>query len=656
MGRNLRWSAVALGWVALGAGCVPMMAAQDAGVPTWAQHVRTMPIDPDFGTADTLQRLIWELSQPNLVEVHLAPERIALLALEQNRQGHTVDAALFLAVASYRYHEETVRAIERGFYAADHLPVGVRQGPFIELVKEEVHRFGGMNFYDELDLLRERLTGQVGTELAMQQQLAELGKAGALDRSALHDALAEWQPKNKKAGSVSQYPALVKAFQFRLLHDFEWDQKDRTQASYLARTPIPELQAQALKSVGLMFQPAVCAGVADSFPELRPTVVASLASARPEERGNAAAVLGLAPSSETQGALQARLAVETNPLVKLVLAFALFRHGDRAQLDVLKEAIRSCAGPPCGLPASLIQWLPLDVKSEIDQALIARVARDPAMGDFARSFATVTLRDIGRVKALDAASVDALIIAARGRAPEDRMGLWAMEAIGDAAVLSRNDILPRLDDKDFSPAHRQDHLFPGPLLARLSQVATEDDLPLLGRMMTRFGERPGPEAGLIVDAALRLPGQAVDARLVNWYGRYPAQETHIALGLVHRASLPAAQLERLLLKGRTRTQIAVRLVRQTPDAETMLLMYLRTGKIGERADAAELAGLAFQAHAYADLRNLLSYKDALYYPNDALVRHIAMKSMLRIALVSKNPPSDPPPTRSAPRPDSSVTP
>jgi hypothetical protein len=247
--------------------------------------------------------------------------------------------------------------------------------------------------------------------------------------------------------------------------------------------------------------------------------------------------------------------------------------------------------------------------------------------------------------------VDALVIAAR-RSDGDfdsKVVLPAFEAIADAAVLSRDDVVRRIEPRGAeTPASRQDALFPGPLLARLAKVAVAEDLPLLERQMRRFGDLDRPERQFIVEAALHISDEAANSYLVSWFNRYKSERMHIGVGLAMRPSLPRDQLERLVARADARTQLAVKGILRAPDMQAMLLGFLRDGTVVDKLAASELAGLTGQSQGRAELRALLAFRDARYYPNDAVVRHVAMASLIRLALARSNPAPQPAPAAAAP--------
>ena len=183
----------------------------------------------------------------------------------------------------------------------------------------------------------------------------------------------------------------------------------------------------------------------------------------------------------------------------------------------------------------------------------------------------------------------------------------------------------------------QDVLYPAPLLARLAKVALPEDLPLLKRQMERFGSSASVEAHYVVEAALRVPGWPAAEVLAAWYNRYVGLRAHIAFGLARRPGYPHAWVERLAAAGDARTQIMVKTLLHAPDAQPTVLRYLVEGSPEEKFQASSLAAFTSPAGLDKPLRTLLTFHDARYYPGDALLRHAAMESLLRLALIASRP-------------------
>ncbi len=180
-------------------------------------------------------------------------------------------------------------------------------------------------------------------------------------------------------------------------------------------------------------------------------------------------------------------------------------------------------------------------------------------------------------------------------------------------------------------------LFPGPLLARLAKVAIAEDLPLLAQVMDRVAATKGPEADVVVEAVLHVPGAEADAVLTNWFNRYEGLRAHIAVGLLARSSFPRDRLERMVARGGARSRIIVKAIEHAPDTGAALIDALDNGQIIDKLAAAELAGVVGQPGPEPSLRRALGYRDDRYYPNDALVRHAAMRSLVRITLGAAKP-------------------
>ena len=123
------------------------------GVPDWAMHVRSLPVEAGEPAEDVAARLQAEMAQPVLAPNHLAPEQIALVALQEIERDHQVDAALWLSMASYRYHQEALVATSTGTPGERTLPPNVRRSAYLKLVETEVERFVSMGFQHEVAVL-----------------------------------------------------------------------------------------------------------------------------------------------------------------------------------------------------------------------------------------------------------------------------------------------------------------------------------------------------------------------------------------------------------------------------------------------------------------------------------------------------------------------
>src|SRR5580765_8944922 len=65
------------------------------GVPTWAMHVQPNLVDARMDPRTVRSYVAWELAQPHLRQAHVAPEQIALVAVEELRAPRFADAGLW---------------------------------------------------------------------------------------------------------------------------------------------------------------------------------------------------------------------------------------------------------------------------------------------------------------------------------------------------------------------------------------------------------------------------------------------------------------------------------------------------------------------------------------------------------------------------------
>jgi hypothetical protein len=604
----------------------------------WAIHVLPEPVRPSAATRDVARRLQSELEAPGLRPNHLSAEQLGLVAIRELEQGRLQDAVLWLSMASYRYHQQLMSAVEHGIAGERSLPPNVNRRAFTDLVFAEIKIYRDFGFGREIAALDARLYGRGSRETALAQQFSALGKTSEIEQEALRDAMSELRA-SAAASAPSDYPELVEAFRLRLEADFRADPKDGFPAITLAHTPIDGLQKEAVLLAPTYFHPATARFVAEDFPLERANMITALGDSRSKTRANAAAALALAPSEESREAIEAQQASETDPQVKLVLAYALVHHGLTSNVDALTQALTTCWAPACTLPVMLAEWLPDASKRDLDQALLARIVAGKQYEPDAHLFAALTLGEVQRSVPLTPATVEALIVAGRRRADAEE---WAAEVawrvLRDATALSHEDVVARLRTA-LVRMTGPDASSPGPLLARLASVGTRADLPLLARALALFGQPWRPEAQLAVEAAAQIPGPEADAKLIGWFNSFAAGQTPIAIAILGRPSRPPGELERAAATAGARTRMVIKALTNAPDAEATVLGYLRDGTPTEKLAAAEVAGLTNQVSARAALLELLQFQDLHYYPNDALVRHQAIVSLLRIAIFNSAKPS-----------------
>ena len=98
-------------------------------------HVKASPVDPRIPLDQITAQLQRELTATGLPHRHLAAEQIASAAIQSLGAGRGTDAALLLAIASYRYREQAQQIDENGFSLAN-VPNGVNQSAYYGFVKD----------------------------------------------------------------------------------------------------------------------------------------------------------------------------------------------------------------------------------------------------------------------------------------------------------------------------------------------------------------------------------------------------------------------------------------------------------------------------------------------------------------------------------------
>lgn len=637
-----RWPVTVVAIVGAGAAALAVTAGgcATAVVPEWAMHVKADDVPADAGSAAVLTRLARELRAPALHDHHLPAERIALVALQSLETGQEDDAALLLSIADYRYYEQWTRI----FATARNYPRQVAMKAYVALVKDEVATYRDLSFGSHLETLSARLRGEDVPDIGLLRRLAELLRTGPVDEETFREVVRQDQADRAPVTSVEtlRNHELANIFRARLRTDCKNKGSRDAAVSFLARTPLAQFQTDALECATLPVFPRACSNMADQLGDRRPMVQQKLADPNPGSRAAAAVVLGMTPNPGQLDALEERWREEREPMVRLALAYALARHGRRERVADIAAGVRPCQGEACWQAVALLQWLPNELKRDLDDGLPTKLVTDKTVPQDVRFFAVALLRDLASLHPLSAAARTALfpMTADSNRRLADMADL----AISRDEGISRATVLSWLAAP--SAAHR-------PLLARLSRVVTEADLPLLASLMPRFADEEtrgdahlaeSPEALHLIEAAANVRGSAAEAYLVSWFDQYPALRVTIALHLMARGPSSRATFGHLLARGDPRVNLLVKMVSQAPDASSLLIQSLGASDPGQRLFAAQLAGVARASEGRAALESLVRFSDARYYPRDVMIRHAAASSLLWIGFAEHRRPSRPPST------------
>jgi hypothetical protein len=612
--------------------------AESATIPGWAKHVKTTRVNTSLPFERAAADILAELRAPQLAAVHMPAEQIALAATQSLDAGHRADAAVLLAIASYRYHQQAQRVLDVGY----EVPAGLKinDSAYMKLVHAEEATYQRLGFGDEQRVLAAWLRGEdaLDVDADLVRRLGEIFRSRSVDEETFREVIRERLPTAADASTETpEGAALADAFLARLRADVIDKRKPLLGAAWaMARTPLPAFQTEALRFAWLPVPPRFCSAIADQLGAHRPAVVGMLADQNHATRAAAAVVLGMSPSPNQVPPLERMWETERQPLVRLAVAYALARHGRRERVRDLVAALDRCAGDVCVQAMSLLDWFPRDILLDVAEQVPAAFAGDTSRPWLTRLFAAAILRRMAGEHPLAAPSRAALFAASHDR--HEELSSMALEAISRDTGLGRDEVLARLGGA--SPDH-------GPLLARLAHVATAADLPLLRRLMPRFARGDGPEATSLVDAAGAVPGPEADAQLLAWFDAYEPLRARVTLRLLDRrpASLPA--LREIVGRGDGRMRLLVQVALGGPDALGALDQSLRAPDPNVRLFAARLAGMVREPRTGDGLWQLVNFRDDRYYPQDALMRHQAMVSLLRIALAAHRPPPQAPKTMAA---------
>jgi hypothetical protein len=633
---------------ALAAGCAleparrpdsPGATPQTAGVPSWAKHIKTTPVGTQTTFEQAARNIEGELQRAELVDFHMPAEQMALAALQGLEAGHRADAAVLLAIASYRYRQQAQHILDVGYHIPEGLPGRVNDSAYFRLVRAEEETYEHLTFNGELRVLAAWLRGEDAVELDadLVRRLGELLQGQPVDEETFREVMRQRPIAADASPETPEAAALADAFLARLRADAGDKRKRLLSAVWtMAETPLPAFQTEALRLAWLPVPPRFCSHIADQLGAHRAAVTALLTDANDATRAASAIVLGMNPAADQVVVLNRRWDAERQPLVRLALAYALARHGRHERVQDLVAALHPCAGDACLQAISLLEWLPRDILVNVSEDVPAAVASDTHQDWFTRMFAVATLGRMALEHPLSAKSRPALFAAARDR--HEEMSRVAREVIAHDTGLARTEVLASLAGA--SPDY-------APLLARLARVATAADLPLVAGLMPRFAGSDGPEAASLVEAAGAVPSPEAEAKLVAWFDAYPALRARITLRLLGRSPSSQQALDHIVAAGDRRTRLLVQLARRAPDAPKALALALRTSDPNERLFAAQLAGMVGDSSASAALWPLVKFANDRYYPQDALMRHEAMAALIRIALATHRPPPRPPKTMAA---------
>jgi hypothetical protein len=608
--------------VATLAGC----AHRPPPLPWWAIHVPRPSADP-AGDTDARERVIAELGAAGLAAKHVSPERIAALAEAALRDNRPLEAALLLAVASYRYHEEAVLAADTGIaQGRNHMANRPRQAvdAYAEHVRNEIVTYNSLDFDPEADAAVAVWERRSPTLERLSQRLATISGPG-VNRSDAERADVAARIEQARTPATTELPdaRLLAAFQARLVRHLSDDENHSNFAeSYLSHTPFPPLLAAALGATHMYFNAALCRSVAERMSSFRDELDAALAATRPQIRSNAVMAIAIYGDAEQTALLEPRLAAEEDPGVRLALHYALHRAGREGHFAEIDAALTSCATPElCDAAIMMLEWLPEEDLLRVDPERILSVFRNTARTSLSRQFALVLLREYGRKKELPKTAIDTLIAASD--TDDVHLAALATEALATAISLDRARVYDLLSRRP-----RGQHA----LFFRLAKVATADDLPAIRRWFGAVDSMSDQTRAAFVALVGATPGAEAERLLADLVRRRRDVRFLAAAALGRRDDLDPALAAALYDEGHGAASALLGFVAKAPDAAARTGALLRGSDFEEKAHAATLARLALDDALRGDLGIAAATVDDGYYPADAAVRNEALRGLLALAL------------------------
>jgi hypothetical protein len=589
-------------------------AGRRRGVPAWAMHIKRPLLQTGTNLAQYEELLVAELKYSQLGRNYIPAEQIVILAINEIRAGHGFDAAVLLSLASYRYRQEAIHAVDNSNRG---VPNNVNREAYRKLVENELELFSKLNFDDEIKYLAARLDHN--------EKLAKMYETGQWEILSSSDADKEAQYKKllerieyayRAPKEYIYYPRLAAAFQKRLVADAKSEQYSSYASFYLAQTPLGSFQRAALSHADRFFWAPICRRLAQRLSVYRDYVIKSLYSNRPKERSNAVITLGLRPSDENLAILKEAYAKERTVEVLLSFEYSLIRHGE-GNIGKLISATRDCTKDTlCDHAIQLLEWLPLEEKKVNPDSLV-RILSNPQNTAFSRAFAVVILRDIAQKTSLKKKHATALMLATKEK--NEMISGWAVSAVRTLPQLTQKRLLARL---------RAGRVPRAPLFLRWANIAKPEDVSLIKRVVPSLKGLDLSEREAVVIAVGNMKGPEAAALLKDYYVAHEDLRLLIATVMLERGDIRFQKMLELAKMDGGTAAVATKLGIGSEDAIILARKLLVSRDIDHRIRTIRLIG-QFQADALAqDLMKLWRYSSPVDYPADAYVRHEALNVIL----------------------------
>lgn len=593
-------------------------------------------VDPD-ATMETYEaRLIDELeSGVYRPSRSTPPEQIAVLAVGELQRDHPWDAAVLLALASFRRCEQSwalaVYGSDQGWEIAEARSDGrIERDDYNAYLKSEIVALRTSTFEDELS----RVSAKVGAPVAKRDVDADITRL-MMGRSG--DPSGRWQALRERMDVIRappaerlEHPKLAAALRSYLEKSIDANRQPNTwnilaeiAADYLARVPLHDFRSASLRWASPPLDSNIVYAGLTLYTESPEKVIESLRTRWMPTRSYAAVILGVIADPANLPKLQEACSAESSSRVRLSCAFALAAHGQKDALRDLETTLSSDKPKLVEHVLSLLGWMTNDGRSFVSEALLTQVLGRNDVSAEARCLAIQVLHDRSVLNGdLSPAAMQAILKATYDMRDHPYAVDFIAPYVGELKQLDRARVLRAL-------ATREQPL--APWLARFVHVAAVEDIPQIERWLADSDY--GAAHRMLVRATGAIPGGVAQAALEKWLVDYPELSGSIAFSLLTRKGGDKQRLTHLMSRDDLPAgALALELTLGRPGVSDHLQRALRSPELQDRFDAT-LAIQWFGTQTNADgVWQNIGYQDARHYPNDIRLRHQSLSALLHVEL------------------------
>jgi len=635
------WGSVGGVWVLIAgffpillASCVPPPATSaerppEAGefeaAPDWAIHIKAPQAVTIESTPAQIESLRRELLEPELRPgmPYSSPEQIAAMAVAELNGHHEWDAALLLAIATFRYRQQGALVVKLNELDRQQGRVETRQSYAVR--QEEPFFVSRPSFSRELQLLRRRLRqdGHAQKLVVAEPGATDDAQQARPSRAPSLEGTVDPVPVLGTRSEDLVHPELADAFLARL----QENRARALQSSGFELVPLTSFRRAALQHSVEYLVPSLIPDTSAQAEALRADLLALLADARPERRSNAAFLLGSSLQSAALATLRAALSKETDDRVRASLQFALLRLGDEAQLAPLQATFGNPEPSVAAHALQLTTWLSPELQARLNPELLVRALKNRSTPHIARVDAAFTLGRIGAVHQITETAVASLIDLCReGDEHEVEAGCAAVRGLQQ---LTRERVSQLLVKND-SVAVR------GALFVRWASTVLPTDLFALREHYAQASvdEKHHGELGRIASVVANIPGPEALATLSQWYIDLKSENQidYLAWLLSWRPDLSVDAQRALLARVSPEKRWFSSMLGDGNVSLQQAQLLVTQGKLKLLYRATALAGLAARAAPLPMLHQQAIFQDSVRYPADVGLRQQALAAIFRIAL------------------------